>query len=254
MGSDEVIHQQRLDSARELVAQIEAGNKQEVERLLEELNRQREQNLFQQLGKLTRELHEALNSFRMDSRITSLAEKEIPDAKERLSYVVEMTEQAAHRTLNAVEESLPLSEELGRRAGELQGAWARFRQREMSADEFRDLSRDIEAFLGDTSEKSDRIRDRLSDVLMAQDFQDLTGQVIKRVTTLVQEVEENLVGLIRISGQHLLGMAEGKPVKSEEEKRQEKVAAEGPQMASASSTDVVSGQDEVDDLLSSLGF
>jgi chemotaxis protein CheZ len=63
-----------------------------------------ERELFDELGKLTRELHEALNSFRGDSRLIELTRDEIPDAKERLNYVVSMTEQATHRTLNALDE------------------------------------------------------------------------------------------------------------------------------------------------------
>lgn len=250
MATDDATNEERLRHARELVERIQEGNTEEANRLIDELGRLREENLFQQLGKLTRDLHEALNSFRVDSRIADITQKDIPDAQERLNYVVEMTEQSAHRTLNAVEESLPISEELGRRAVELQQAWARFRQREMSAEEFRTLSREIDDFLGSTGENAELIRSHLSEVLMAQDFQDITGQIIRRVIHLVHEVEENLVGLVRISGQHLLAT---KP-KEEPESHAKAVEAEGPQVPGVGTADVVSGQDEVDELLSSLGF
>jgi chemotaxis protein CheZ len=93
---------------------------------------------------------------------------------------------------------------------------------------------------------SGQIRADLSEVLMAQDFQDLTGQVIQKVITLVQEVEEKLVQLIRItSSSEALPAREPKP---------RGIEAEGPQMKSQQGADTVSGQDEVDDLLSSLGF
>jgi chemotaxis protein CheZ len=130
----------QLESARQLVAHMESGDDESAGRLIEELGRMHESLIFQELGKLTRDLHEALNAFRMDSRLSEITETEIPDAKERLNYVVTLTEQSAHRTLNAVEESLPMAETLAGRAGELAGAWERFRARELSAEEFRRLS------------------------------------------------------------------------------------------------------------------
>jgi len=240
-----------LARARALVSQLEAGNNEEADRLLDELDRSRESQLFRELGKLTRELHDALKNFQLDSRIASLAERDIPDAKDRLSYVITMTEQSAHRTLNAVEESLPLSESIERQAHHLAAQWDRFTRREMNADEFRGLSRELSEFFGKLGEDSSRIHNNLSDVLMAQDFQDLTGQVIRRVITLVQDVEEGLVEIIRVSGR----VARLEPeVPAQQEQQAQAIAPEGPQIPGHESPGVVSGQDEVDDLLASLGF
>jgi len=242
----------QLDKARQLVNHIEAGDEESAARLIEELGRMHESVLFQELGKLTRDLHEALNSFRLDSRLSEITATEIPDAMERLNYVVTMTEQAAHRTLTAVEESLPMSEALASRAGELSGAWQRFRSRDLSAEEFRQLSGELDVFLEKVNGDAESIRRNLSDVLMAQDFQDLTGQVIRRVINLVQDVEQNLVGLIRISGDRLTA-PEAK--KQQEKSQQEQNKGMGPAVpGTAGASDVVSGQDDVDDLLSSLGF
>ena len=239
--------QARLAQARRLVEEIESGHEEQADQVLDELTRMRESNLFRQLGKLTRELHETLNSFRLDSRLSTLAERDIPDAKERLNYVVTLTEQSAHRTLSAVEESLPAAEVLGRDAVELGGQWRRFRQRELSADEFRELARRLDGFFERTGLDAERLRGNLSEVLMAQEFQDLSGQVIRRVIHLVQEVEESLVQLLRITGAQLLGASELLP-------EEESEAGYGPAVPGVDTNEVLSGQDEVDDLLSSLGF
>ncbi|MFN2349891.1 MAG: protein phosphatase CheZ [Thioalkalivibrio sp.] len=242
----------QLEKARQLVIHIEAGDDEAASRLIEELGRMHEGVLFQELGKLTRDLHEALNSFRLDSRLSEITATEIPDAKERLNYVVTMTEQAAHRTLTAVEESLPMSEGLASRAGELSEVWQRFRSRDLSAEEFRKLSGELGAFLEQVNVHAESIRRNLSDVLMAQDFQDLTGQVIRRVINLVQDVEQNLVGLIRISGDR---MAPPESKKQQEMRQEDQNKGMGPAVpGTAGASDVVSGQDDVDDLLSSLGF
>lgn len=238
-----------LTQARELVAHLESGNDAEVERLLDHLGRRREEHLFQELGKMTRELHEALNNFQLDSRIADITESDIPDAKERLNYVIAMTEQAAHRTLGLVEEALPISGELKDNANRLHARWARFRSKDMGVEEFRELSRDLDGFLNQTVGHAGELNGKLNEVMMAQDYQDLTGQIIRRVISLVQEVEDKLVSLIRISGQERLQ----KPV-DEAADKDRMMRGLGPQVPGAAAVDVVSGQDDVDDLLSSLGF
>jgi chemotaxis protein CheZ len=237
----------RLAQARELVRLLERGEDAQVERLIDDMTDHRDINLFQQLGVLTRELHETINSFQIDSRLAAIADKDIPDAKERLNYVVTMTEEAAHKTLNAVEGSLPIAESLGACADELKASWARFKGREMSVEEFRSLSREIETFLDRTSADAHSIRSDLSAVMMAQSAQDLTGQIIRRVVSLVQDLEDNLVELVRLTGMRF----------AEDEDAKDKGAGAprggGPVVPSVDK-DVVTSQDEVDDLLSSLGF
>ncbi len=243
--SDEV-----LQTARGLVAAIEAQDEEGAAQYLGELTHLRETHLYRELGQLTRELHNTLNSVRTETDIHELTKEKVPEAKERLNYVITMTEQAANRTLNAVEQSLPLSDGIGEQAEALAREWDRLSRREMSPKEFRELHKEMKAFLLAVKDASDHIRDYLNDALMAQDFQDLTGQVIRRVTGLVQEMEEKLVGLIRESAVVDHQGAVTPPRK----KDGGGVAAEGPAMESAKPEDVVSGQDDVDDLLSSLGF
>lgn len=235
----------RLEKAKVLVRELESGNETAADQLLEDMAREQEVGLFFEVGKLTRELHNALGSMRMDSRLAGIAEQDIPDARERLNYVIEKTEEAAHRTLSAVEDSLPLSDRLRTEADRIDGDWSRFRRREMSLDEFRSFSTTFGGFIEEVRNTTAALNEKLSDVLMAQDYQDLTGQVIRRVIELVEEVEEGLVRLIRSSGIQPAAPAE---------KELQPVAAVGPQVLESEQAGTVSGQDDVDDLLSSLGF
>jgi chemotaxis protein CheZ len=243
-----------LRQALSLVADLEAGNVAAAEQAIEELGRLREQSLFRELGKMTRQLHDSLTSFALDSRIQSLAESDIPDAKARLNHVITMTEDSANRTLTAVEGTLPIAEQLQASANDLHEKWDRFRNNGMNVNEFRLMSKEIDDFLSVTRDNAGRIHGNLSEVMMAQDFQDLTGQIIRRVINLVQEVEDNLVELIRLSGSVEYAAAD-KASAQEKGSDSDLMQGVGPQVPGVGDTaGSVSGQDEVDDLLSSLGF
>lgn len=254
MDNDEENLVFQLQLARQLVEHLEAGNSSDVSNVIRQLRIPYERELFDELGKLTRDLHEALNSFRGDSRLTELTRDEIPDAKERLNYVVTMTEQATHRTLNALDEAMPIAESLQTRSQGLAGNWQRFRRRELSVEEFREFARAVDVFFSASNEETERLRTLMSEVMMAQDFQDLTGQIIRRVIRLVHEVEENLVGLIRLSSAR---MDPGHGIKATKTVADaDAVTSHGPIVPNThdATADVVSGQDDVDALLSSLGF
>lgn len=237
MDSDE-----RLMLAKQLVEHLEAGNEAEATHVSSLLTEGVESRLFLEVGRLTRELHEAINEFLLDPRISEMAQVEIPDASERLTYVISMTEKSANTTLGAVEAGLPLADDLGVKARAISEQWERFCNRELSVDDFRELSRELGSFLTLTTERSKQLHGHLTEVLLAQDFQDLTGQIIRQVITLVHDVEDKLVQLVRISGSKL-------PEKQKDAKR-----LEGPVIPGIDQGDTVSGQDDVDDLLSSLGF
>ena len=233
----------RLSLAKSLVTSLEQGKTSEVDQILQSLQNQHESMLFQEVGKLTRQLHDALGTFREDDRITHLAESRIPDARERLNYVIDKTEESAHRTLAAVEEALPIAGELEANGTAMHEEWTRFTRREMNVDEFKDMSKRIESFLASVEADAKYLNKGLSDIMMAQDFQDLTGQIIRQVISLVQDLEENLVSVIKKSGR----------IANTDEKPKD-IVAEGPQINKENNPDVMSGQDDVDDLLSSLGF
>lgn len=251
MLNDITIGEEALLHAKKLVEELEAGHEEKAKQEMEHLARLRELDLFKEMGKLTRELHDSLKSFKIDSRIYDITEQDIPDAKSRLNYVIDMTEQAANKTLTAVEESIPLSEQIQQSSDTLNKQWSRFRTRELSVEEFREFSNELDQFFPKIADSAKKLNQNLSDVLMAQDFQDLTGQIIRRVISLVHDVEESLVDLMRISGEGRLQRKNGEVEESTEKGRD--IKAEGPQMI-GSKADVVQGQDEVDDLLSSLGF
>lgn len=239
-----------VERVRELTQHVESGNTEEADRILDQIAKLRESSLFQELGKLTREFHETLNSFRLDSRLASFAEKEFPDARERLRHVVDMTAKSADRSLTAAEESMPICDGIESEATDLKGQWERFVNRDMSAEEFRQLSTRIGSFFDSLGSDAGTLRGNLNEVMMAQDFQDLTGQIIERVITLVDDMESSLVDLIRISGESLREPGEV------EKKEEDVLKGAGPVVPGVddAAANVVSGQDEVDDLLSSLGF
>ncbi|MCG8024160.1 MAG: protein phosphatase CheZ [Candidatus Thiodiazotropha endolucinida] len=239
-------NQQRLEIAKSLVISLEAGDDAESERLISSLtSAEKNDDLFQEVGRLTRELHDAINGFLLDARISDMTNVEIPDAKERLTYVITMTEQSANRTLTAVEQSIPLIEKIEQQSAELAEQWDKLRSRLLNKDDFKELSGTLSSFLQSTGSDAGELQKNLSEVLLAQDFQDLTGQIIRKVITLVHDVEEKLVMLVRITGSKL---------DDPDQKKDAKEELAGPAIPGLDQGDQVTSQDDVDDLLSSLGF
>ncbi len=233
----------RLDLANDFIDAIQDGNEEQADEILTMIAAERESRLFAEVGKLTRELHDSLTNVRSESDLASIAENEIPDATERLNFVIEKTEDAANRTMDAVEEVLPVSETIRTRSAQLKEDWSRFQRREMDVEEFKNMGDELVDFLEELTDNSDIIHTGLNNILVAQDYQDITGQVIRKVIEVVQTVETSLVGLIRATGVH-----------AGPKKEVSAIEAEGPQMNADKKANVVNGQDEVDDLLSSLGF
>jgi len=236
----------RLALAKDLVAALEQEDEASVDSLLGEIAGVQEGKLFQEVGKLTRQLHDTMSGFSADSKITAMAEHDIPDAKERLQYVITMTEQAANQTLNVVEGVLPVSEELNEQSRQLSEKWSRFLDKEMPFAEFKNMSAEITDYFQKSGGSLQQMQDGLNEILMAQGFQDITGQIIKRVIDLVQDLETSMVELIRISGGKSTGA----------EKVDEPSSLPGPVVPGVDDKkgDVAASQDDVDDLLSSLGF
>jgi len=236
----------RLDLAKDLVIALAQGNEIETEKLLDKLAGYKASELFQEVGQLTRQLHDSMAGFSLDSKITSMTENDIPDAKERLQYVITMTEQAANQTLNAVEELLPVSKILNEQAEALSEKWERFLDREMPFEEFKSMSAEITLHFSQSRGSLILVEKGLNDILMAQGFQDITGQIIKRVIDLVQDLELSMVELIRLAGD----------ASKHEEGKAKEPDLPGPVVPGVDDKvgDVASNQDDVDDLLSSLGF
>jgi len=239
----------RLLKARELVHFLELSDEESAIRVIDDITNVRNTDLFNSIGRLTRDLHNALSGVGDGSDVSQLAAFDIPDAKERLKYVVTMTEQAANKTLSAIEYILPRCDQLHDRSARLSSIWNRYASGDMPEDEFHSMSDVIKAFLNKSEIDSDEMRIKLKEVLIAQEYQDITSQVIGRVIKLVEDVEYSLMKVLRLSGmgaeEDAAQSASGKRVEDE---------LEGPQIPGHKSSTAVSGQDEVDDLLSSLGF
>lgn len=204
-------------------------------------------DLMAELRDLTCNLRGALDRFRVDVRLTDLAEKEIPDARQRLSHVVKLTDGAAHRTLDLVERSGPLAQRTASEAAWLGEAWTRFRARTIAADEFNELVKRMDAFLPAARADSDAVRANLAEVLLAQGYQDLTGQIIRGVSHLVEEVEKTLNELARLARGEA-ALAQG----AEEGQSRPTSGPAAPGTGSAENT--VSDQRDVDALLFDLGM
>lgn len=235
-----------LEKARQLVTHLENKEKQEADAVLEELTSEREMKLFQEIGQLTRELHNNLSSFAMDGNVLNLKDKAIPDAKKRLNYVIEMTEDAANRTLNAIDEIEPVTSDMERSSQALSKKWNKFMGRTLSVEEFKVMAKEISEYLEASSSNSKFVHEKFNEIVMAQGFQDLTGQIISKVITLVQEVEGSLVELVSLAGLH------GKIADDSKEEVNNRL--EGPTVPGLEVAGEVNSQDDVDDLLSSLGF
>lgn len=224
--------------------------------IIQNLYRVRDRHIYNSIGHLTRSLHEAIVNFNIDAEISGvradLQEYDIRDASDRLHYVIDMTQAAADRTMDRVESAAPIAAELGAEANALQHEWQRLRRREMTKEEFAHLYGRIDRFLHHMGQGADEINQSLQSIILEQGFQDLTGQVLRKVIGLITDVEAELVNLVRIAGQvdKLAGIKHEQPIG----KRKDNVSAEGPQIHAQQRTDVVNGQDDVDDLLSSLGF
>jgi chemotaxis protein CheZ len=198
--------------------------------------------VISQVGQLTRRLHETLCALGYD-RTLGEAASAIPDARKRLTYVAEMTEQAAVRALDAIETAKPLQDSLQRDSKRLADEWERLFAGQMTVQDFQGLAQRTRGFLREVPDKAKATGEQLMAIMMAQDFQDLTGQVIKRITDMAQDIENQLLTLL----------VENCPP-------QRRVAAEsagllnGPAIDGVSRADVVTDQGQVDALLESLGF
>lgn len=247
MGFEETLKAQ----ATQLKEMVDSGDMTGALSIISDLNQTRDKTLYVEVGRLTRSLHESIRNFHIDSANSTESDlNSIEDASDRLSYVVDMTNKAANKTLDLVEATMPFASGISAEAQQLKEDWTRLQKKQMKPEEFRILTATMGAFLSKLCDDSDKVYANLSEILLAQDFQDLTGQVINRVMGLVKDVELSLVDLVRMAGKvdELTGTVH------QLEKQDTGIEGEGPQLHAETREDLVSGQDDVDDLLSSLGF
>ncbi len=259
LQDDDHFRTQLEDCSKQLVEKLQTDNFEEASQLIHNLVEARNNHIFQSVGQLTRGLHEAIVNFHVDANIEQnppdVSNSEIRDASDRLQYVIDMTQAAADKTMDKVEAVAPIAMDLGQESAKLKEEWVRLKRREITKDEFRNLYGRIDDFLDQMGTGTEILNANLQEIILEQGYQDLTGQVLKKVIGLISDVEKELVSLMRIACQveEVTGLAsdtEGDAAIVSERDAE----AEGPQIHADKRADVVSGQDEVDDLLSSLGF
>ena len=201
-----------------------------------------EEVVFNRLGHLARQLHDSLRGLGVDKLLEDTAQHVIPDARQRLQYIAQMTEQAASRVLNAADIAKPVQDELMARSEAMSKRWDKMFANQLSVDEFKMLAADTRTYFAEAPPKLKITNDQLMEIMMAQDFQDLTGQVIKKIVDVVQNMETQLLALL------IEAMPEQRKAEAPEG------LLNGPVISAAGRSDVVTSQTQVDDLLESLGF
>ena len=214
-------------------------------------------DLVVRIGQLTRMLRESMRELGLDKEVEKAAEA-IPDARARLNYVASMTEQAADRALNAVDRAQPLQNEIESRAESLDQQWQTWFENPMELDQARQLVTDTRGYLAAVPEMARETSKELLEIMMAQDFQDLTGQVIKKMMEVILEVENQLLQVLlesvpEGSEREALKQRMEDRNAADTRKREEASLVNGPQI-SGEGEGIVSNQDQVDDLLDELGF
>lgn len=201
-----------------------------------------QEKVFKQVGQMARQLHDTLGALGYD-KVLEKSISALPDAKDRLAYIANLTEQAACKVLNATDIANPLQEELEVGAALLSAKWDALYANKMGVEDFKLLASETRAFVKNAvPQRTAATKEQLMEIMMAQDFQDLTGQVIKKVIALAQDLESQLMSV-------LIETMPG-------EKRTDSVVSllNGPVINAEGRTDVVGSQQQVDDLLDSLGF
>ena len=199
---------------------------------------------FTRLGAITREMHEALTVLGNNNLQTIV--QEIPNARDRLAYVGKMTEDAANKVLTLVEKAKPECNDLQTRGGQLNESLIRLAANpDMKVEMARGMMITCGKFAQSTAKFAGQQSEVLSDIMMAQDFQDLSGQVIQKVIDIITRTELQLVQLLVDSSPDQVP-AEAKP---KEPATVDTHVLDGPQTG-----DKALKQTDVDDLLASLGF
>lgn len=196
-------------------------------------------DIIARIGQLTRMLRDSMRELGLDQAIAQAAEA-IPDARDRLDYVVTMTAQAAERALNCVEAAQPVQNKLESGAKKLDKRWDEWFENPIELSDARELVSDTRGYLKEVPEHTGFTNAQLMEIMMAQDFQDITGQLIKKVVNITKTVEHELAQLLR----------DNAPAEVREKLAQKPV----PLMQGPSVPSVALDQDNVDDLLADLGF
>lgn len=205
--------------------------------------------MLNRIGHVTRTLHDSLVDLGFDKILDEVTQN-IPDARDRLDYVTQKTQEAADKVLNATDVAIPIQDELQQEAKKLEAKLLEIQSKKTLKSGYDEGVSDVLEFLALSNQRSDQTKALLMEIMMAQDFQDLTGQVVKKITSLAQSIETQLV-------QMLLDFAPEDKTQNVAPKKventQEKTLVNGPQIHQ-DAEGIVTDQEQVDDLLDSLGF
>ena len=220
-----------IDDVQALLEAIIQGDIQTAEKYVIKFTGLGGKDLFVEVGKITRKLHDSIREFQenISPRLKNLPVNELPEATDKLQWVIEKTEEAASRTISLVEKHLGYQEKTSKIISQIETI---FKENSIPTD----LDQNGLGYL--KSMNQDLPKD-LTEIMIAQDFQDLTGQIIKKVIQLIAEIENQLVMILKIFGVKLESRPQPEALSGSQIKKQETV---------------VSGQSEVDDILSQFGF
>ncbi len=199
-------------------------------------------DVHQSIGWLTRQLHDSLNGLGLTEKVKGLA-IELPDAQSRLSYIARLTGEAAEKVLNRVDQAKAQHTHVGEETRRLQTLIDRDPTEAVAGGHVR-------KYLVDVTASNHEIDQHLNEIIMAQDFHDLTGQVITRVVNLAAGIEKQLIELLILTAPV---DANSRATRAAPSERQPHTFS-GPAINPQGNPDVVSSQSEVDGLLASLGF
>jgi chemotaxis protein CheZ len=213
--------------------------------------------ILARIGQLTRTLRDSMRELGIDKHVERAAEA-VPDARDRLKYIANMTEQAAEKVLSSIEVTKPLQEQLQQDAAVLDARWEQWYAAPIEREEVRALMNDTRTFLRGVPEVTTATNAQLLEIMLAQDFQDLTGQVIKKITDVVYLIEQQLLGVlienIALERREQFAATAAALAAEPSATGSPESLLNGPQINPEGKADVMQDQGEVDDLLASLGF
>ncbi|HET9474285.1 MAG TPA: protein phosphatase CheZ [Steroidobacteraceae bacterium] len=246
MSQSESLHGRYRSFVADLTGALDANDEAAFRGAFERLRGAFNVELNPELKRLTENARSALRRFREEARIDALAAEEVPDARKRLAHVVKLTDEAAHTTLDLIDKTGPIIEHTTRAATQLLAEWSAGGPAELASAA--PLPERVHAFVERARSDAELVRGFLSQMLLAQGYQDLTGQIIRSVIALVGELETVLGQLVALAnGEDTRRMPALTPVAKPEWQR-----GAGPQVPGTSTHDSVGGQDDIDALIASM--
>lgn len=218
-----------IEKVQALLNALQENNQTQAVKLLDDLTQLRESELYQSLSRLTNNLHDTLDEL-VDNRLLLQTKHDLPDVTERLEYVLSSTDEACSKTLASTERAMDLSESI-----------ALLIQNNLDKNQAEPVQKQLS-----------ELNTELTNILLAQSFQDLTGQVLNRVLLTVSALEQSLIQLISDSRHDYDAIPDKE--EGDGQKKQDEMKGIGPNVTQKSKQDSVDSQEAVDDLLGELGI